>query len=154
MEPSLRNDALTKLKLSQHPPTAHIMPLLARQAPTDPALARQWFEYLAGRIADFSQEQFGQLQNMPIIPATPPSFAKKDAKRQFIMMRPRECFFRGAGQRDGVHSKLFTFVDFGNKANNFLRACGVKNEPNIQEIADLLVQDPKRFLELAGGPLV
>ena len=50
--------------------------------------------------------------------------------------------------------RTYTFVDFGNKANNFLRACGVKNEPNIQEIADLLVQDPKRFLELAGGPLV
>lgn len=121
-----------------------------QRAPKEPELARSYFEYLAGRIADFPPDQFTLLRNLPIVPANPPLSDTKG----WVMCKPSECFFRSerSASAGSVHSKLFTFVDFGSKANNFLRACGVKHEPNVQEIAELVVKDPKRFLELAGGP--
>jgi Protein of unknown function (DUF3684) len=46
---------------------------------------------------------------------------------------------------------LFIFVDFGPVANRFLSAYGSKSEPSINEVADILISDPKKFYELSGG---
>lgn len=155
VEPSLRADALSKLQIAKEPPTDLIMPILAQRSPQEDTLAQQWFEYLTSRIADFTGEQFAQLRVMPIVPAASTSdpVLPASAPRKPVMYKPGECFFRNDRTSSTVvHSNLFTFVDFGSKANVFLRACGVKNEPSVPEIAAILLKDPKRFLELAGGP--
>lgn len=153
VEPSLRADALAKLQIAKDPPTNLIMPILAQRPPVDDALAQQWFEYLTSRIADITAEQFARLRGMVIVPATSTSALSASAPPKRAMYKPGECFFRNERTSSTVvHSNLFTFVDFGSKANVFLRACGVKNEPSVPEIAAILLQDPKRFLELAGGP--
>ncbi|KAG9003819.1 hypothetical protein FRB94_008497 [Tulasnella sp. JGI-2019a] len=155
VEPSLRAEALSKLQVAKDPPTELIMPILVHRAPQDTALAQEWFDYLTSRIADFTSEELIQLRGMPIIPSTSASSGAPTTAtpRRVTMCKPGECFFRNERSTSTVvHSNLFTFVDFGSKANVFLRACGVKNEPSVPEIAAILLKDPKRFLELAGGP--
>lgn len=66
------------------------------------------------------------------------------------LLPPNQCYFKGefSGQ---FHSKLFVFVDFGTSANSFLKACGTKGEPSVEEIAQILLKDPRGFFELAEG---
>ena len=51
IDPSLRGDALSKLKIREHPPTAALVNLLQRSPPPNDTIAREWFSVLAGRIA-------------------------------------------------------------------------------------------------------
>jgi hypothetical protein len=41
-------------------------------------------------------------------------------------------------------------ADFGDPSNAFLRACGVKDEPNPQELTQQVIRDPQSFLEQLG----
>jgi hypothetical protein len=67
-----------------------------------------------------------------------------------VLYRPTQCYlnFDAAAK---FHSKLFVFVDFSEGAAHFLRMCGVRNAPSTQEIAQILVNDPQEFLNLAGS---
>ena len=51
MDPTLDDDAASKLKLKKHPPTSELVTLLKRSPPGDEVTARQWFEILAGRVS-------------------------------------------------------------------------------------------------------
>jgi hypothetical protein len=42
-------------------------------------------------------------------------------------------------------------VDFGARANVFLGACGTKQELSVEDIAQILVAEPRRIYELANG---
>src|ERR1700694_4594886 len=64
-------------------------------------------------------------------------------------MRPNEVFV--GSQQNTTQSKLFMFVDFGPKANAFLQACGARAEPTVQQVVEILLADPARFLEIVGG---
>ncbi|KAJ4468229.1 hypothetical protein J3R30DRAFT_3830515 [Lentinula aciculospora] len=97
--------------------------------------------------ADFSSSQLQKLSQLPIVPTRQP----KDSGFQISNTRPNQCFFGHEG-KEGFHSKLFIFVDFGASANSFLSACGVKREPSVDEIALILLADPHNFYQLAGGP--
>ena len=156
MEAALNADAVGKLRLTSDPPAALLMPILLKNPPQDFQTAKKLFEYLTNRIADFTSHEFSQLANAKMVPAPPPHTFHVDTKTrekvQTVMYKPTDCYFKSESQLQGtIHSKLFTFVDFGPKANNWLRACGVKNEPTPQEIAVLLIKDPKKFLDYAGG---
>lgn len=63
---------------------------------------------------------------------------------------PTQCYFKGDSQAQ-FHSKLFTFVDFGATANAFLSACGVKHEPSVEEVTKILLENPRKFYDLAEG---
>lgn len=78
--------------------------------------------------------------------------AKVDEKRKGAvrLLAPSQCYFKKDGQAQ-IHSKLFTFVDFGTQANQFLSACGTKHEPTVEEIAQILLDNPHRFWELADS---
>jgi hypothetical protein len=41
--------------------------------------------------------------------------------------------------------EFFTYIDFGESANEFLRSCGVKNEPSTIEFAELLVKSSREL---------
>jgi hypothetical protein len=65
---------------------------------------------------------------------------------------PRECFIGGSQYGDDhLYRRLFTFVDFGDHANRFLKACGVKAKPDCSDIVHILIKDPKEFLKKAGA---
>jgi hypothetical protein len=68
------------------------------------------------------------------------------------MMKPGECYLSQENGHPSFHSMLFAFIDFGPRANYFLANCGVKNVPNIDDIARMLVKKPQEFLESCGGP--
>jgi len=67
-----------------------------------------------------------------------------------LLLPPNQCYFKGESCCE-LYSKLFAFVDFGFSANNFLRACGTREEPSVEEIALVLLGDPQSFFQLAGG---
>lgn len=95
------------------------------------------------RRADFSPAELKRLQEIPFVPAV-------GADGVLKMRRPAECHFAGQS-RAQFHSKLFTFVDFGQPANGFLSACGTKHAPSVEEIAQMMLDDPRRFYKLAEG---
>ena len=49
------------------------------------------------------------------------------------------------------YAELFTFINLGIKANHFLGACGAKNEVTVEDIARVLIENPERFFDVAGG---
>jgi hypothetical protein len=64
-------------------------------------------------------------------------------------LRPIQCFL--GEQPSEPHSNLFAFVDFGTRGNEFLEYCGSKQEPSIEDVARILLTDPRRAYELADG---
>lgn len=67
-----------------------------------------------------------------------------------LLVPPNQCYFKG-GSHQEFYSRLFAFVDFGTSANSFLSACGTKEEPSVEDIAQLMSKDPHKFFELVGG---
>ncbi|EPQ50301.1 hypothetical protein GLOTRDRAFT_82416 [Gloeophyllum trabeum ATCC 11539] len=146
VDDSLRADALTKLKIPEHPHPSALVSLLQRKPPQTEAIASEWFAVLASRITAFSAAQLKTLSQMPIVP-TRHNVGDKSTIR---MLPPSQCYF--AGDSDGqVHSKLFVYVNFGPQANSFLMACGAKNKPSVDEIAQMMLGDPRRFYSEVGG---
>ncbi|THU91523.1 hypothetical protein K435DRAFT_759191 [Dendrothele bispora CBS 962.96] len=134
----------SKLHIRDNPPSSLLVELLRKTAPKDVLEATKWFEILAGHLADLNSPQLNQLSQMPIVPIP-------QAKGGIKHLQPVQCYF-GRASQDNFHSKLFTFIDFGALANNFLSACGAKKEPNVDEIAQMLLADPFKFYDAAGGP--
>lgn len=83
---------------------------------------------------------------MRIVP-TPNDSSGSTAPR---LLPPSQCYFKGESSGQ-FHSKLFVFVDFGPSANSFLKACGTKGEPSVEEIVQILLKDPRGFFNLAEG---
>jgi len=83
---------------------------------------------------------------MRIVP-TPDDSPKSTGAR---LSPPSQCYFKGESSGQ-FHSKLFVFVDFGTSGNSFLKACGTKGEPSVEEIAQMLLKDPRQFFHLAEG---
>ncbi|KAF8070283.1 hypothetical protein FPV67DRAFT_1486835 [Lyophyllum atratum] len=141
--PSLHIDAVSKLKVKQHPPTSLIVDLLERTHPKDESEARSWFSILASRISDFSSQELQSMMQLKIVPV------KSDGELRWL--EPAHCYF-GGDAKGKFHSKLFVFVNFGQPANGFLSACGTKHEPSVEEVVQMLLEDPHRFYASAEGP--
>ncbi|KAH0825764.1 hypothetical protein J3R83DRAFT_8923 [Lanmaoa asiatica] len=144
VQDSCREAAVSKLGIQPHPPTSMLLSLMEKTPPPNEAAARQWFEILAERISSFTQPQLTILSKLQIVPA------KGSGAHQLRWLIPTQCYL-GGGTNGEFHSKLFVFVDFGPVANRFLSACGSKSEPSIDEVAEILISDPKKFYELSGG---
>ena len=66
------------------------------------------------------------------------------------LLPPNQCYFKNKSNGQ-AYSKLFVFVDFGASANSFLYACGMKEEPSVEDIAMVLLKDPQQFLQSVEG---
>lgn len=149
--PTLGPDAIAKLGLRDHPPTTMLVSILEKNPPEDFQTAQRWFGAMASRIADFSNKDIQILSQLLIVPIETTSNRVDDkGKKAVRLMAPSQCYFKKDAQAQ-VHSKLFTFVDFGTQANQFLSACGTKHEPTVEEIAQILLENPRRFWELADS---
>lgn len=145
VEDAFRDIAVSKLGLKEHPPATRIVALLEKTSPQDQNVARRWFEILAGHVADFSSSQLSIISGLPIVPTQ-----VEPGSQALRWLSPSQCYLGGA-LKGQFHSKLFVFVDFGPSANSFLSACGSKQEPSVEEVASILVADPRKFYDLAGG---
>ncbi|KNZ80421.1 Sacsin [Termitomyces sp. J132] len=141
---TLQPDALSKLKIKQHPPTTMVVDLLERMPPKNQVEARAWFSVLGSRVSDFSSMELQRMSQMKIVPV--PS---EDGKSRWL--QPTRCYFGGDNQGK-FHSKLFVFVSFGLLANSFLTACGTKHEPSVEEVVQILLENPHKFFASAEGP--
>ncbi|KII91548.1 hypothetical protein PLICRDRAFT_512049 [Plicaturopsis crispa FD-325 SS-3] len=147
VQQSIREDALTKLKIREDPPTSQLVAYLERSPPKDKVEATKVFGIMAARISDFSSTELKSLSQMPIVPTTLQGAGKTASTQR---LSPSQCYFDGQS-RAQFHSKLFVFVDFGSQANSFLSACGTKHEPSVEEIANILLANPRDFYEKADG---
>ncbi|KAI1790758.1 hypothetical protein LXA43DRAFT_921512 [Ganoderma leucocontextum] len=143
VDSSLKGDALMYLKIQEHPPGPRLVNLLKTAPPPTEDIARQWFTALASRVIAFSAHELQVLSQLAFVPV-------KTANGAMRHLPPTQCYFKGDSKAQ-FHSKLFTFVDFGTTANTFLSACGVKHEPSVEEIAKILLDNPRQFYELAEG---
>ncbi|KAI9626277.1 hypothetical protein KEM48_010529 [Puccinia striiformis f. sp. tritici PST-130] len=117
---------------------------ITQYPPSDSKKAKSVFEYLSTRVADFSQSQLQTLKQSKFVPIS--------GKKEVPHVAPGGCFFQSTDSANqGPFKSLFTYIDFGPSARPFLLACGVKNEPTVQEIAQMLIADPAKFYALAGS---
>jgi hypothetical protein len=95
-------------------------------------------------LVDFSPAALQELSHTPFVPV---KFTGGDGiiKR----LRPNQCFLGPV--MSVFYSKLFAFVNFGARANVFLRACGARQEPSVEDFAQVLLTEPRRIYELANG---
>ncbi|KAH9177932.1 hypothetical protein EDB89DRAFT_2111997 [Lactarius sanguifluus] len=145
VDPLLQDGTASKLKLNSHPPTSEIVTLLEGSPPIDETTARQWFEVLSDFVPEFSPTELRKLSKTPFVPV------KSTGGKGVVQgLSPAQCYFARIGVAE-LHAKLFSFVDFGSRAKIFLAACGIKDEPSVEEIAQILLADPWQFYKLANG---
>ncbi|KAH7924790.1 hypothetical protein BV22DRAFT_1034752 [Leucogyrophana mollusca] len=142
-----------KLKIQKRPLASSVIALLEKSPPKDKNTAREWFDFLA-KNGGFTSEDLQKVSTIPIVPVedavlhTDPSASDTPPIR---LLPPEQCFLSSAEKpKDHFYSRLFTFIDFGKHANEFLKICGAKAHPACVDIAYTLLKDPRRFLEVAG----
>lgn len=126
-----------RLKLAPRPPIPQLIYALKERPPKDRRMATSYFNYLS-KNHEFAQAQTEELSTLAFIPLD-----------DSTLVTPKDCYIG----RPSIHlyRQLFTFVDFGNLANAFLQECLAKREPTPDDIANALIRDPKKFLQLAGN---
>jgi hypothetical protein len=73
-----------------------------------------------------------------------------EVQNSMTWLPPAQCYL-SVEDKTKHFSKLFVFVDFGVTASSFLSVCGAKRRPDVNEIAQKLLEDPVRFHEVTGG---
>ncbi|KAF8626827.1 hypothetical protein AX15_004659 [Amanita polypyramis BW_CC] len=139
-----RPDA-TRLGIKLRPPIHQLILVLERNRPNK-AEAHVWFELLAGRVSEITEEDRDRLSQMPIVPYN----VQTDSNQGLTYLPPTQCYFSNENKTEYL-SKLFVFVDFGVTANSFLAVCGAKQQPSVDEIAQILLEDAERFYSMTGG---
>ena len=99
---------------------------------------------ISHHLVDFSPAALQELSHTPFVPV-------KSTGDDGIIKRlqPNQCFLGPV--MSVFYSKLFAFVNFGARANVFLRACGAREEPSVEDFAQVLLTEPRRIYELANG---
>ncbi|KAG8950382.1 hypothetical protein FRC03_012900, partial [Tulasnella sp. 419] len=149
VDSQLSEDASKKLGILNDPPAQNIIDILLESPPTQHDKARAYFEYLAKRSDDFTPDDYRTLGSAPIIPIRL-SVAHHKGHNHLVMEKPNECFLK-LPPGGVVYAKLFTFVNFGNKAEMFLRSCGVKETPSMHDVVKILLKDPVVFRDIVGS---
>ncbi len=77
----------------------------------------------------YASSSMDRLQSAAFIPVK----TEKDIR----LYCPSELYFSTKEGNADLYRAAFTFVDFGDRANNFLRYCGVRSEPSVKGELDL-----------------
>ncbi|GAC95754.1 hypothetical protein PHSY_003330 [Pseudozyma hubeiensis SY62] len=156
--PEINLADLPKLGLRSNPTATQLIGKLVNTPTKDEAQARKIFEYLA-TVPEFSLNDFAQLRGAEFIPVrrtkrgATAGVAGDSAASQPIevfVVSPMNCYF-GGSTSDVQFRDVFFYCDYGSVAGAFLKNCGVRNEPSIEEVAERLVAEPQRFYQLAGS---
>ena len=119
-------------------PTA-VEQALIKTPPATVLEAREKFAYAAQRVTAFTKAQLAALSRTRIVPVTRNGVTSH--------VSPSLCFLDTHEEKESVWEEIFNFVDFGDKANIFLEALGVKDKPDAAQIADQLAREPKRIYQ-------
>jgi len=155
---------IPKLKIRDRPAATKLFEVLKSNPPKDRPMAVKWFKFLAEKGGKqfinaellfvlimclvFSAGEFDKIADLKIVP-----ISRHPEQQEPGHVSPRECFLKSDSYpEDHFYQKLFTFVDFGKNANDFLKACGVKERPECIDILKALLKCPQTFLDTAKDP--
>ena len=79
---------------------------------------------MATRLGNATTGALGRLQSAAFIPVK----TDKDVR----MLKANEVYLSPTNGDENPFKSAFTFVDFGERANLFLRSCGVRSEPSVK----------------------
>lgn len=133
------NDA-AKFGVKPDPDSEPLINCLIKYPPRSASDAEAKFSYVAQRAASFTPTQLASLRASRIIPIESRGGAPK-----YVV--PNFCFLRSRDDTGHVWEKVFDFVDFGETANRFLEALGVKHRPDPTQIAHILAHEPRRIYD-------
>ncbi|PKY51971.1 hypothetical protein RhiirA4_325988, partial [Rhizophagus irregularis] len=125
-----RNQA-KKLDVLRHPGHEKLIERLTKYRPQTIDKAKKIFEYLETRMDEFTESELDTLVDCEFIPT-----------RDNGYQSPRDCFFGSQGEMEGS-KEINLSIDFGKRANKFLKKCGVQKKPSGMKIAKLLVESCK-----------
>ncbi|TXT08933.1 hypothetical protein VHUM_02407 [Vanrija humicola] len=111
-----------KLRLATDPPMEQLVTALINNPLHDLAKAKAVFEYLASRV--------GTAQVAALLPLSVQPFIPVQEEKNIRLARPDEVYFASKSGVEPLYASAFTFIDFGERANLFLRQCNVKAEPS------------------------
>lgn len=133
-----------KLQLRAHPPSEVLTQRLMASPPEDEDTARRIFVFLSS-CRDLATSDIRKLRSARIIPVRRGS--------AYVHMAPRDCYFLPESSQSIApeYREVFDYIDFGPSAATFLRACGVSDEPSVEEVVQKLVADAPRFYKLCGS---
>lgn len=147
VRPSVDRKIVGRLRLREAPSAKQVIEVFKTSPPQDINIAMKWFAFLATKQV-LSPGDLQQIAEIPIVPVVESHSVSVEPR----LVPPRECFIGGSQYgEDHLYRRLFTFVDFGENANRFLKACGVKAKPDCSDIVHILIKDPMEFLEKAGA---
>ncbi|KTW26702.1 hypothetical protein T552_02708 [Pneumocystis carinii B80] len=143
----LRYDLIPEAKkfgVQNDPNIDDVVSVLVKSPPNTIGLARAQFEYLASRLGEFKRPVLDKLNKVKFIPT------QKHNGNEIRHLSPDLCFIQ---EEDSVfYNQIFDFVDFGHKANVFLKACGTLSQPSFPQLAELLLKNPKHIFDLVKTP--
>ncbi|OCF40369.1 hypothetical protein I317_05804 [Kwoniella heveanensis CBS 569] len=132
-----------KLSISSDPPIDKLVRALLSSVTRDVDKARKIFEYMSSQLGYTTTSSIDPLRSAAFIPVKIANVVN--------LFRPNQVYFTSKESGDDLYKSAFTFIDMGDKANIFLRYCGVKSEPSVKDIARLLMNEPERMLQQAGS---
>ncbi|CAG8599070.1 18033_t:CDS:2, partial [Acaulospora morrowiae] len=144
---ALRQDLRTRaeeLGVRQYPDSKDVLINLSKNPPGDRGKAIKTFDYLASLQSNFSNRDWLTLRHLKFIPITSNNFRLNKVTHNC----PRKCFFKGS---DTSYTEIFSYVDFGEKANKFLQSCGVREEPSPTDLAEYLLENSEEYWKKTGG---
>ncbi|KAG0706642.1 hypothetical protein DFH29DRAFT_900607 [Suillus ampliporus] len=150
---SVDRKIIGRLRMREAPSAKQVIEVFRDRSPRDFNTAAKWFAFLATKQV-LSPGDLQEIAKIPIVPVEEPtSEGDSDSDEPvFRLVPPWECFIGGSQYPDDhLYRRLFTFVDFDERATRFLKACGVKAKPDCSDIVNILIKDPKDFLKKAGA---
>ncbi|CAJ0904717.1 4399_t:CDS:10 [Entrophospora sp. SA101] len=123
--------------VKKDPCRLQILVKLREERPENEEKAKLIFDYLSS--FHFIHSDWAELQKIPFIP-----IRDKVYRHSLKHVTPLDCFFNGSYDH-------FNYINFGEKANMFLRNCGVKNEPSPTDLAEFLIKYSHEFLKSLDG---
>ncbi|CCJ30604.1 unnamed protein product [Pneumocystis jirovecii] len=143
----LRHDLIPEAKkfgVENDPNIESVVSILIKSPPNSIGLAQVQFEYFACRLGELKKYILEKLNKTKFIPIQDPQTKK------IKHLTPDSCFIEG--DDSAFYEQIFDFVDFGHKANVFLKACGTMSQPTFPQLAELLLKDPKHVFNLVKTP--
>lgn len=152
-----------KFGLQKDPPIKDCVQRLIKQPPTSKSDAEIKFGYMCSRASDLDQNRTlaNDLSVAKIVPIfrkyylQSPQAGFEDPRRRqtgpselrIHHYDPPDSVFLG---RDQEYRGMLDYVQYGPEATSFLLKVGAKHEPSSFELANMLAQNPSRFLKTMG----
>ncbi|KAF9235383.1 hypothetical protein BU15DRAFT_78058 [Melanogaster broomeanus] len=137
-----------RLKLRDRPSAAAIIKAMKERPPPSRETAKRWFDLLA-RKGGFASDDLAIISEMEIVPIQyAPVVGSSDGTNPDSpqLVAPRKCFYSPPDPIKAHHRAIFTYVDYNESGNSFLKMCGAKANPDCSDIVEAMIANPPGYL--------